>query len=465
MRILLVACAMVVIALVAGRGLRFSGPQVVGVNLENGSPQRAATLRSQDVPEQAPAVARTRVESDTVPKWLEELLYGPAGGVAGYTEIVAAIRDGNSERVSSLSAILRELDCDNRGPGRLKNVDLPLALLLGPDEPAPALIAARDAYLEADAATQRHAELMAGVRGWPVSEAIRAKILELLDLLAAATTHADRVAAIEELLRLGAVGAKALVVELVNRCNKDGGGTVPLVHALLDASPDPSVLTLLLHETAATQVSSGQEQASGVVNMIGIGFRTYLANELGSTVDVRRRMAIQSTLMGLARDDAVSHSLGLGVTTAVALGGGKLDDPGVADFLANASRSWPTLAANTALVNLGYAASPQSFLAYVPWPLTPPKDIQRMTRHLDYIAGLTVALNRHPDEVALVLPYIDQTLRTWRSGRYEVLACEDVLRIVETMNIRGASAALQELRMANVPRLSEIAAKILEGWQ
>jgi hypothetical protein len=40
-----------------------------------------------------------------------------------------------------------------------------------------------------------------------------------------------------------------------------------------------------------------------------------------------------------------------------------------------------------------------------------------------------------------------------------------VLRIVETMNIRGASAALQELRMANVPRLSEIAAKILEGWQ
>jgi hypothetical protein len=408
---------------------------------------------------------RVNAHGDELPDWLVRLLYGPAQGASGYAEIVSAIRQGTEDRNDSLTALLLELNSDNRGDGDVKNVQLPLALLMDVATPPPGAIAARDAYLASEPTTQRHTELMSALREWPVSEATHARILELLSELDAATTHADRVAAIEELLRLGLIGAKTVAMELVRRCHEDGGGTVPFVHALLDASTDSSVLSMVMHETASAQVFAGEERASGVVNMIGIGFRTYLAGELGSTVDLRRRITIQSTLMSLAAEESVKHSLGLGVATAVALGGGNQDDPRVAAFLSNASKQWPRLAANTALVNLGYSTDPTSYLGYVPWPLTPPRDLQRMVRHADYIAGLSVALNRHPEQESVVLPYIVETLRTWRSSRYEVLVCEDVLRLIKNMNVRGAEPALRDLRDAKVKRLSKLAGEILLEWQ
>lgn len=468
MKVLVGVCAVAALAGLLAWQFSFEAVPADGRSVDGSDGRRESSSESgKTVDERAPVAGDERVEvpGAALPYWLTQLLYGPAGGAAGYAEILSGVRQGTEKRDAAFTLLFEELDADNRGDGKLQNVELPLAFLLDIEPPPATAVSAKDAYLRVAAKTVPHTRMMDGLRSWPLDEATRARILELLDEVATATSHEERVTALEKLFAMGAVGAKAFAVDLVKRCHKDGSRTAAFVHAMLDASTDPKVYSMVLNEAASTQIFAGESRASSVVNMVALGFRTYLGNELGMQVDPRRRIEVQSAVMGLATNATVKHALGLGVAAAVALGGGNQDDPRIAQYLSNASKEWPTLAANTALVNLGYSTDPTGYLGYVPWRLTPPTDMQRMIRHADYIAGLSIALNRHPEQESVVLPYVEETLRSWRNSRYELLVCEDVLRLIQSLKLRGAEPALRELQAANVKRVSKLAGQILAEWQ
>ncbi|MEQ1633480.1 MAG: hypothetical protein ABL997_13975 [Planctomycetota bacterium] len=405
------------------------------------------------------------LDSGAPGEWVAQLLYGEDDGALGYVTVISALQDGALQRRMVGCAVLEELVRDNAERARLRNVLLPVALLAQDLHPTAEVCAVRANYLEMTANSPLHGDLMRRLESWPVDAATAAKIADLLGALDAFGSVEELRKVMEQLLALGPTAASALASGIVVRVARDGTKAMPLVFALLDAQAKPEVLGLLLFDTAATQWREGTERASGAVSAIGVAFRTYLGGGLGNELAPERALAITRALIDCATNARVEQAVGLGVTTAISLGGGTHDDPARAQFLASASRSWPALAGNTALVNLGYVASPQDFLAYVPWPLSPPTDRERMVRHGDYLTGLTAALRRHPDQADHVVPYITETLRRWQSSSFEVLMCEHVMRLVREMDIRQMAPVLEELRNGQNKRLAKQAAKILDGWK
>ena len=418
----------------------------------------------EDPKDESPVRIKVPNAQAETPAWLLDLLFGHADGIAGYTEALSGIQNHTLDPGRASVQILGELIRDNNGSTQLRNT-LVISLLREDPEPSERTVVQRSDYLSADAGSQIHVRMMALLKLWPVDEATRTLITELLAEITQAESQEDLQRLIRELLKLGPAGSKALSGLIVNRTRKDASKAMPLVIALLETTTEPDTISMLLNETAATQWIEGNERASDAINSIGVAVRTYLAGDLGLDTESARAQAIRAVLMEVASGKAVDQAVGLGVTAAIALGGGKQDDPMIAGFLARASKTWPTLAANTALVNLGYAADPSAYLAYVPWPMTPPTDRERMVRHADYLSGLTVAMRRHPDQEGLVLPYISDALRTWRSSRFEVMMCEHILGMVQNMDIRSAKPVLMELRSGANKRLSKRAGQILDAWK